>query len=122
MHTTDSLADEDEMLFTFVRDYPPSTVTADIIRAHRARVAVEADERMEKRREEQAEQFASSSTPEMRIRAWEKVHGLRLPLSAAHTIVALVAMETHLTIAEVWAEQHARRAAHGDDVTFRQET
>jgi hypothetical protein len=110
------------MLLPFTRDYPASTSAADIIRDHRARVAIEADARMERRRTEQAEQCAGSSTPKMRIRAWEKVHGLRLPLDTAHRIVALIASETHLTVAEVWEEQGTRRAACGRDVTFQQGT
>jgi hypothetical protein len=105
----------------FASDYPPKETAADIIRDHRARVAIEAGERMEKRRVEQAEQCASSSTPETRIRAWEKVHGLRLPLNAAHPIVSVVATETHLTVAEVQEEQRARAAARRRDVMFRQE-
>jgi hypothetical protein len=107
-------AHEKQMLSTprlFARDYPPSGTAADIIREHRARVAIEAAERLEKRRVEQAEQSASASTAEARIRAWEKVHGLRLPLEASHAIVELVATETHLTVAEVWEEQRARAAA-----------
>ena len=95
----------------FARDYPPSTTAANIIQDHRARIAIEAEARMEKRREEQAEQSASSSTPEARIRAWEKVHGLRLPSNAAHPIIRVVATETHLTVAEVRQEQSARQAA-----------
>ena len=109
-------ADEDEMLLTFVREYPASSTAADIIRDHRARVAIEADVQMEKRRTEKAEQCESSSTPKTRIRAWEKVHGLNLPLDAAHTIVALVALETHLTVAEVREEQRVRKAARCRDV------
>lgn len=100
----------------FARDYPAGSAAAAIIREHRARVALEAAERTEKRRAEQAEQCASSSAPEMRIRVWEKVHGLRLPLDAAHPIVAVVATETHLTLAEVREEQRARRAARHSDV------
>jgi hypothetical protein len=74
---------EKQMLSTFnvfPHDYAPREAAADIIRDHRARVAIEAEARMEKRRVEQAEQCASSSAPKTRIRAWEKVHGLRLPL------------------------------------------
>jgi hypothetical protein len=107
-------AHEKQMLSTsrlFARDYPPSGSAADIIRDHRARVAIETEERLERRRVEQAEQSASASTAEARIRAWEKVHGLRLPSDAAHAIVTLVATETHLTVAEVWEEQSARKAA-----------
>jgi hypothetical protein len=95
----------------FAVDYPPRTSAADIIRDHRVRVAIEADARLERRRAEQAEQRESSSTPEARIRAWEKVHGLRLPLDAAHAIVAIIATETHLTVAEVREEQCARKTA-----------
>jgi hypothetical protein len=108
------LIDEERMHSTsmlFARDYPVGSVAGDIIREHRARVAIEEADRIEKRRAEQAEQCASSSAPEMRIRIWEKVHGLRLPLDAAHPIVAVVATETHLTLAEVQEEQRARRAA-----------
>jgi len=94
----------------FTLDYPASETAADIIRDHRARVAIEAEARKEKRRAEQAEQCESSSAPETRIRAWEKVHGLRLPLDADHPIVAIVAIETHLTVAEVQQEQRARLA------------
>jgi len=95
----------------FAYDFPVGSAAGDIIREHRARVAMEAAERTEKRRAEQAEQRATSSAPEMRIRVWEKVHGLRLPLDATHPIVAVVATETLLTLAEVQEEQRARRAA-----------
>ena len=95
----------------FARDYPPTRSAADIIREHRARVALEAEERLEKRRVDTAEQSASTNTPEARIRAWEKVHGLRLPSDTSHPILAVVAMETHLTAAEVRQEQRARSAA-----------
>jgi hypothetical protein len=116
-HITDfaaHAAHEEPMLSTsrlFARDYPQRATAADIIRDHRARVAVEAHARKEKRRAEQAEQCADSSAPEARIRVWEKIHGLRLPLDTAHPIVAVVATETHLTVAEVRHEQHARKAA-----------
>lgn len=120
--STASRAHEELMLSTsmhFARDYPSA---ADIIRDHRARVAVETVARMEKRRAEQAEQSASDSAPEMRIRAWEKVHGLRLPLDAAHPIVAVVATETHLTVDEVRQEQRARKAAPRPGATLLQGT
>jgi len=94
----------------FARDYPSNTTGADIIREHRARVAIEEEARIEKRRAAQAEQRASSSAPDARIRAWEKLHGLRLPADAAHPIVVVIATETLLTVAEVRQEQCARKA------------
>lgn len=113
MHSTSML---------LARDYPAGSAAAHIIREHRARVAFEAAERMEKRRAEQAEQCASTSAPKMRIRTWERVHGLRLPLDAAHPILAVVATETHLTLEEVQEEQRTRRAARHHDIKFRQGT
>ena len=85
----------------------------DVIREHRARVAIEEEARQEKRRAAQAEQCESSSTPEARVRAWEKIHGLRLPSDNAHPVVTLIAAQTHLSIAEVRQEQAARKAALG---------
>lgn len=113
-HISDSTAGpahEEQMLSTsrlFARDY---TTAADIIRDHRVRVAIEAAAVREQRRVEQAKQYASSAAPETRIRAWERVHGLRLPLNPAHPIVAVIAIKTHLTVAEVQHEQRARSAA-----------
>jgi hypothetical protein len=106
----------------FAHDYAPSATAADIIRDHRARITIEAYARIEKRRAEQAEQCATSSAPEARIRVWEKIHDLRLPLDTAHPIVAVVATETHLTVDEVRDEQRARKAARRPDATPLQDT
>ena len=95
----------------FVRDYPVTSTAVDIMRDHRARIAIEEETRVAKRVAAQAEQCEGSTTPEARIRAWEKLHELRLPSDAAHPIVTIVALVTHLTIAEVWQVQQARHAA-----------
>lgn len=93
----------------FPRDYPSTTTSADIMREHRARVAIEEETRIEKRRAAQAEQCADSTTPQARIRAWERLHGLRMPSDATHPIVVVIATETHLTIDEIRHEQQARK-------------
>ena len=95
----------------FARDYPLTSTDVDIMRDHRARVAFEEETRIAKRVAAQAEQCESSTAPEARIRAWEKLHELRLPSDAGHPIVTIVALVTHLTIAEVWQVQQARNAA-----------
>jgi hypothetical protein len=95
----------------FARDYPSTSRDVDIMRDHRARVAIEEETRIARRLAAQAEQCESSTTPEARIRAWEKLHELRLPSDAAHPIVTIVALVTHLTVAEVWQVQQARNAA-----------
>jgi hypothetical protein len=92
-------------------DAAPRPTAGDIIRDHRTRLAVEEEARAEKRRWVQAEQSASSNPPATRIRLWEKVHGLRLPLSAAHPVLEVISIGTHLTLAEVRQEQHKRSAA-----------
>ena len=95
----------------FAGDYSPTSTAVDIMRDHRARVAIEEETRIAKRVAAQAEQCESSTAPEARIRAWEKLHGLRLPSDAAHAIVTIVALATHLTVADVWQVQQSRDTA-----------
>ena len=95
----------------FVRHDPLTSTAVDIMRDHRARIAIEEETRVAKRVAAQAEQCEGSTAPEARIRAWEKLHELRLPADAAHPIVTIVALVTHLTIADVWQVQQARNAA-----------
>ena len=93
----------------FAGDYPSSSTAVDIMRDHRARLAIEEETRIARRLAAQAEQCESSKAPEVRIRAWEKLHELRLPSDAAHPIVTIVALATHLTMAEVWQVQQVRK-------------
>jgi len=90
-----------------------NTPYVDAIQEHRARVAFEEETRQEQRRAAQAEQSALSSAPQIRVRAWEKLHGLRLPSSATHPILTVIAAQTNLTLAEVRAEQLVRKAKRG---------
>ena len=95
----------------FEPDTTPHPTARDIIQDHRARLAIEADARAERRRLERAEQSSSSSPAATRIRAWEKVHGLRLPLNGMHPVLEVIAIGTELTLSEVRQEQRARLAA-----------
>jgi hypothetical protein len=72
------------------------------------RQAQEERERAHRRRQGLAEQSSDLNSPEVRIRAWEKLHGLRLPSDPAHPILDVVAISTHLTLAQVQDEQRAR--------------
>jgi hypothetical protein len=74
------------------------------------RVALEERERAEKRRLELAEQRSDLNPPELRIRTWERLHGLRLPADPEHPIVDVIAVSTRLTIDEVRHEQQMRAA------------
>jgi hypothetical protein len=74
------------------------------------RFAYEEQQREEKRHRELAEQRSDTNTPDVRIRAWENLHGLRLPSDPDHPILDVIAVSTRLTLAQVREEQGARAA------------
>jgi hypothetical protein len=76
----------------------------------RTRSELEEEERANQRRLELAVQRSELNPPAVRIRAWEKLHGLCLPSDSAHPILDVIAVGTRLTLAEVQAEQRARAA------------
>ena len=82
----------------------PGELNAD----YRARLAMEQTYAEERRRSELSELTATANTPEARIRAWERTHGLTLPRSAAHPVLSFLAAATHLTLEQVHAEQRRR--------------
>jgi hypothetical protein len=84
--------------------------TTDLIRTHAERLALDEYARAQKRLLDLAEQKSAVNPPEVRIRAWEKVHALRLPADPEHAVLHLVAMSTGLTLAQVRQEQRARLA------------
>jgi hypothetical protein len=88
--------------------------TADLIRTPAERLAHEESERAEKRRQELAEQRSDRNSPDVRIRAWEKIHQLRLPSDPGHPILDVIAVSTRLTLAEVREEQRTRAARAAD--------
>jgi hypothetical protein len=88
--------------------------TGDLIRTPAERLAHEESERAEKRRQELAEQRSELNPPDMRIRAWEKIHQLRLPSDPTHPILDVIAVSTRLTLAEVREEQRTRAARAAD--------
>jgi hypothetical protein len=98
-------------LFTNGAETPATPATsAERITDHRARLALEERERAEQRRLELAELRSSQNPPDVRIRTWEKLHGLRMPADASHPILDVIAVSTRLSLAEVQQEQRARSA------------
>ena len=87
---------------------PPAT--NQVIQTPAERYAQEEHQREERRQRELAEQRSDANTPDVRIRAWEKLHGLRLPSDPAHPILDVIAVSTRLTLAQVREEQAARAA------------
>jgi hypothetical protein len=75
---------------------------------YRLKVQQQERERAALRASELATQMSPVRAAEERIRIWERLHGLRLPSTSAHALVRVVAMQTHLTVGEVQAEQRRR--------------
>lgn len=84
--------------------------TGDLIRPPAERLAHEQAERAEARRQELAELRSGLNSPEVRIRAWEKIHQLRLPSDPEHPVLDVIAISTRLTLAQVQEEQRTRAA------------
>jgi hypothetical protein len=77
---------------------------------YRERRAFEEFERAERRRANLAQQSATVNSAELRIRAWEKAHQLRVPVDPLHPVLDAIAAATRLTLAEVQEEQRRRSA------------
>jgi hypothetical protein len=87
-----------------------SPYSAEPMRTYAERLAFEELERAQRRRLELAEQRADLNPPDVRIRAWEKVHALRMPGNPSHPVLDVIAIATGLTLAQVQDEQRARGA------------
>jgi hypothetical protein len=79
---------------------------------YQRRREIEAQARLEHRRLEIAEQTLEQNLAGARIRAWEKVHALRLPSDPEHLILDQIALTTRLSLPQIHEEQRIRRAAH----------
>jgi hypothetical protein len=66
------------------------------------------EERMLARRRALESQTAADTLPHERIRIWEQLHALRLPLSTTHPLLAVVAAQTKLTLHDIREEQRRR--------------
>jgi hypothetical protein len=99
------------MSWLFENGTAPRPTASEIVRDHRARIALEEREKADRRRLELAEQHSDLNSPQVRIRAWEKVHGLRLPTDATHPVLDVIAVATRLTLEQVQEEQRIRTAA-----------
>lgn len=83
---------------------------AEVLSDYRQRRALEEREREELKRADLAEQHSAVNSVDLRIRAWEKVHGLRMPSDPKHSALHAIAAATQLTLADVLNEQGLRSA------------
>ena len=75
---------------------------------YRERRAREAVKFAERRLMEIAEQCSALNSSTTRIRAWEHLHGLRMPSAPAHPVLWVIAAATQLSMTEVRDEQLRR--------------
>jgi hypothetical protein len=71
---------------------------------YRARIARRQAEAAEIRQRELIEQTSTINPPEIRIKIWERLHEIAMPRDASHRLLAVIAAQTGLTMAEVQAE------------------
>jgi hypothetical protein len=74
----------------------------------RRRTELDEEARVERKRVDIAEQTLELNVPGVRIRAWEKVHALRMPSNPGHPVLILIAGATQLSLAAVHEEQRVR--------------
>jgi hypothetical protein len=82
----------------------------EILSDYRQRRALEERERAERKRVDLAEQHSTLNSADLRIRAWEKVHQLRMPSDPNHPVLDAIAVATQLTLEDVQNEQRLRSA------------
>ena len=87
-----------------------TSTPGELLTDYRSRLALEQFQAAERRQGELAEQSSALNAPGVRIRAWEKTHGLRLPADLAHPVLRAVAASTNLTLEQVQEEQRRRSA------------
>lgn len=89
--------------------HPPAAADhADPTTGYPARILREQIEEAERAQRERVEQSSELNTPEMRIRAWERLHRLTLPLGSGHAVLDVIAKATRLTLEQVREEQRRR--------------
>ncbi|MEJ0037715.1 MAG: hypothetical protein WDO68_16845 [Gammaproteobacteria bacterium] len=92
-------------------DPPARRSLSTTVEKHTEDLVAEEFERAEKRRLALAELKSEFFSVTDRIRAWEKLHGLRLPSDSAHMVLSVIARCTGLTLDQIRDEQRARQSA-----------
>jgi len=85
-------------------------IATESVTEFRDRRKLEETERAELRRTNMAELCSDVCSAGDRIRAWEKLYSLRLPLVSGHPVLQAIAAATQLTLAEIQSEQRLRSA------------
>jgi hypothetical protein len=75
---------------------------------HRARIERAQLEAAERRTQALIDQRSPDNSHEARVRAWEKLHQVRLPKSPEHAVLVIVAQQTGMALADVQEVQRQR--------------
>lgn len=82
----------------------------EVLSDHRERLALEEEERARKRISQFEELRSEVNSVSARVRAWEKMHGLRLPSDPTHPILRVIVSTTGISLSCLRQEQQARQA------------
>jgi hypothetical protein len=75
---------------------------------HRARMERAQLEAGERRAQAMLEQRSPENSHDARVRAWEKLHQVRLPRDPEHNVLVIIAQQTGLTLDAVQEVQRQR--------------
>ena len=75
---------------------------------YQRRRELDEEDRLEQRRRAIEEQSLEHNLAGVRIRAWEKVHALRMPSDPEHPILDQIALATQLSLEDIHEEQRIR--------------
>lgn len=92
--------------------------TGDFVADHRARIAHEQKQELERKQQELLEQISEHNTPARRILIWERRHGLTLPRDSNHPALSIVAAQTGLALEQMHEEQRRRLANTKTETTM----
>ena len=102
----------------WTRIYVPQLPTAGASRNEcRERAAEIKAEQEAERHRAKSEQSSDRYTAQERIRLWESLHGAQLPRAANHPVLAVIAVNTALTLDQVKAEQQHRFGVPSETVS-----
>ena len=76
---------------------------------HRVAVLRADQEREHARRRELELQASPGTDPQERIKIWERLHAVRLPVAESHPLVIVIANQTQLKVRDIKEEQRRRR-------------
>ena len=83
------------------RSYHGAVADPGSIADRRAQAEHEQKQRLEERQQQIGLLSSPLSTPEERIRLWEKLHALNMPRSPTHKLLRIIADQTELSLEQV---------------------